>query len=59
MSTIKQVASQKNSTALPKIETIASITDENVNVVRSVKPQVMPSSLPTNVEATLLVNPNL
>jgi len=51
MSTVKQVAAQKNQQALPKIDTIAGITDD--------KPQSMPSTLPTSAEATVLVNPNL
>jgi hypothetical protein len=59
LSTIKQVAQSKNDQRLEKIDTIASITDENENVVRTGKPQALPSTLPASVEATVLVNPNL
>jgi hypothetical protein len=51
MSTIKQVASQKNMQPLPKIETLASQPeDKQLSII---------STLPTSAEATVLVNPNL
>lgn len=38
---------------------MASLTDESSQIARPGKPQIMPSTLPTSVEATVLVNPNL
>ena len=57
MTTIKEVARKVNKYPLPKVETIASVTEENVR--NGAKPQTLPSTLPVSGEATVLVNPIL
>jgi len=59
MSTLKDLASQKNRNPLPAIDTIAKATQDVVPSGRMAKPQVIPCSLPISTEAIVLTNPNL
>ncbi len=59
MSTLKDLASQKNRNPLPAIDTIAKATQDVIPSGRVAKPQVIPCSLPVSTEAIVLTNPNL
>ncbi len=59
MSAVKEIAQVKNKELLPKIDTVASVTQKAASQNLMMKPQSIPCSLPTSTEAILLVNPNL
>jgi hypothetical protein len=59
MSTLKDLATQKNKNPLPNIDTIAKATQDVLPAGRAVKPNEIPFPIPVSPEAIVLINPNL